>query len=279
MLSGGHADQLPKGFAMKPLATFGAGLCLSLAALSWADQPSAVAVDGLRKSEKPVPQQFDPKMLQDRLRRYLNSPANTRRAEAARVVDLNRVTVEIEGADAKLSNAGLQIHYELQPGVADSANVEALVKAMVLEFLKQNVLDKSKRYELHDRNEGLSRPVGELFSALGYSSNGPAAWTPESSYDVAYACYIRGLYADAIVIADRGLALRNDARLQLIKGVCQLHLGHRSQTEASAAAYRAAVQHELTVGLAAALERVNDPLSVQFRGMNSLSRRTDRSAP
>jgi len=265
--------KLPKGFVVRRIVAIGACVCLSLVSPSWADRPDATGLDGSKKSERPLPLQADSGMFQDRLRHFLNSPSNTHRAEAARVVDLNRITVEIEGAVANLSNAGLRIHYELQPGATDSANVEVLVKAMVLEFLKQNVLDKSKRYELHDRSEGLSRPVGELFSALGYSPNGPDAWTPELSFDVAYACYIRGLHADAIVVADRGLALRDDARLQLIKGVCQLHLGRRSQAESSAAAYRAAAEKGMTVGLGAALERVNDSLSVQFRGIAPLSRR------
>ena len=263
---------------MKRIAAVSACLCLSLVSPSWADQPNSTAFDGTKKSEKPQVSQSDPQAFQNRLRLFLNSPSNPRRTEAARVVDLNRITVEVEGSAANLSNAGLRIHYELQPGAADSVDVEALVKGMVLEFLKQNVLDKSKRYELHDRSEGLSRSVGDLFSALGYSPNGPDAWTPELSYDVAYACYIRGLYADAIVTADRGLALRNDARLRLIKGVCQLHLGQRSQAESSAAAYRAAVEQGMTVGLGVALERVNDSLSVQFRGIGPLSRRTNRTA-
>jgi hypothetical protein len=265
-------NHLLKGFTMTRLAAIAASLTLSLLSPSWAAQPTATGTGGPKSSEKPSTLQPDPKTLQERLRLFLNSPANLRRTEAARVVDLNRITFEIERPAANLSNAGLQIHYELQPGTADSADVENLVKGMVLEFLKQNVLDKGKRYELHDRSEGLSRPVGELFSALGYSPNGSDAWTPELSFDVAYACYIRGLYADAIAVADRGVALRNDARLQLVKGVCQLHLGHRSQAESSAAAFRAAVEQRMTIGLETALERVNDSLSAQFRGMAPMSR-------
>jgi hypothetical protein len=268
-----RCNLLPKGVAVKRLATISACLCLSLVSPSWADQPNVSGVGDSKKSDKPLLLQPDPKTFQDRLRHFLNSASNTRRTEAARVVDLNRITVEIEGSAANLSNAGLRIHYELQPGAADSADVDVLVKAMVLEFLKQNVLDKGKRYELRDRSDGFSRPVDELFSALGYSPSGPDAWTPESSFDVAYACYIRGLHADAIVVADRGLALRNDARLQLIKGVCQLHLGQRSQAESTAAAFHAAVEQGMTAGLGQALERVNDPSSVQFRGIAPVSRR------
>lgn len=88
--------------------------------------------------------------------------------------------------------------------------------------------------------------------------------TPDTTYDLAYACFIRGMFSDAIVFAERGLALRGDARLYLIKGVSQLHLDRCAEAEVTAEQYLSAIQNRNLIGLAYARERVNGPMRVRF---------------
>jgi hypothetical protein len=107
-------------------------------------------------------------------------------------------------------------------------------------------------------------PAEQLFVILGYIPSHCVAITPETSFDIAYACYIRGLYSDAAIFAQHGTTMRNDARLQLLKGVCLLHLGDCAKAEATAADYRAAVALQQNYGLGVARERVNDPMRVRF---------------
>jgi len=111
---------------------------------------------------------------------------------------------------------------------------------------------------------GLSMSANRLFGRLG---NYPAYCVPmtsDTTYDLAFACFIRGMYSDAIVLANHGLKLRDDARLELIKGVSQLHVGECALAEATAEKYLNAIDAKNTVGLAVARERVNGPMRVRF---------------
>ncbi|HXY33430.1 MAG TPA: hypothetical protein VEI07_04335 [Planctomycetaceae bacterium] len=292
--------------------------------------------------------------------------------------------MRIDDRSGDLSNAQVHIAYETQPGVVDSPLLKDLVKSMLLDFLRQTILDRGKQYELRDPAPGskstqaqpanrsgevpivktavaptpiillpvngveervkkasapgkrtspvavnqppkgnqlspatgmahtpvspptaalpirrpsttsvakisppilqpqappsravntafpglagLSRTPETLFAELGFFPRSIGDLSPESSFDIAYACYTRGLYRDAVVMADHGLALRNDARLEFIKGVCQLHLGQPNPTS-TAKAYFAALAAGKTYGLALALERINDPMSVRFQAI------------
>ena len=111
--------------------------------------------------------------------------------------------------------------------------------------------------------KGLSSPAVEVVSGY-FPGEGSISLSAEDSFDVAYACYIRGLYEDAVVLADRGLAKQKDARLLLVKGVCQLHLDRGAEAERTAAAYRSAIAKGQNVGLAIAQERINDGMSSRF---------------
>jgi hypothetical protein len=88
--------------------------------------------------------------------------------------------------------------------------------------------------------------------------------TSDTTYDLAFACFIRGMYNDAIAFADHGLKLRDDARLELIKGVSQLHVGQCPAAEVTAEKYLNAIDNKNTIGLAVARERVNGPMRVRF---------------
>jgi hypothetical protein len=115
-----------------------------------------------------------------------------------------------------------------------------------------------------ERPGRLSEPADQLFSELGFIPAHSVPLTPQTSFDIAYACYARELFADAIVLANHGLKMSDDARLHLIKGDCQLYLGYGRDAERTAADFRAAVAANQTFGLAAARERVNDPMRVRF---------------
>jgi hypothetical protein len=56
----------------------------------------------------------------------------------------------------------------------------------------------------------------------------------------------------------------NDARLHLIKGVCELHRGLGPTAEQTATDFRNAMAGNQTFGIAAARERINDPWAVRF---------------
>jgi hypothetical protein len=112
--------------------------------------------------------------------------------------------------------------------------------------------------------EGLTQDADELFEDLGYVPSHCVPLTPESCFDIAYKCYIRGRYRDALVFTTRGLTMRNDARLQLMKGVCELQLGKCETAESTAAAYRNALLQQQLFGLHVARERVNDAMRVRF---------------
>jgi hypothetical protein len=111
---------------------------------------------------------------------------------------------------------------------------------------------------------GLSEPIEHLLTDCGYQSGKTVPLTPLTTFDLAYKCYADGRYADAIIFASHGLRMCNDARLHLIKGVCELHRGLGPTAERTAADFRKAVAEQQTFGLDAASERVNDPWAVRF---------------
>jgi hypothetical protein len=107
-------------------------------------------------------------------------------------------------------------------------------------------------------------PAESLFAHLGYYPAHCVPMTSDTTYDLAYACFIRGLYDDAIAFANHGLTLRDDARLHLIKGVCLMHVGRCVEAEATVEQYLNAVDNKNVIGLAIARERVNGPMRVRF---------------
>jgi hypothetical protein len=111
---------------------------------------------------------------------------------------------------------------------------------------------------------GLSQPIEYLFSDLGYESGKTVPLTPHTTFDIAYKCYANGLYSDAIIFASHGLRMCNDARLHLIKGVCELHQGLGNVAELTATDYRNAIAAQQTFGLDVAHERINDSMAVRF---------------
>jgi hypothetical protein len=111
---------------------------------------------------------------------------------------------------------------------------------------------------------GLSGPAEELFFGLGQIPPRCVPLTAWTSYDLAYACYVRGFYPDALVLCKHGLTLCNDARLHLLKGVVELYLGDCTAAEVTAADYRGALLAQNFYGLAVARERVNDMMRARF---------------
>jgi hypothetical protein len=111
---------------------------------------------------------------------------------------------------------------------------------------------------------GLSAPINDLLSDLGYQSGKTFPLTPSTSYDLAYECYANGYYADAILFASHGLRMCNDARLHLIKGVCELRRGQTSVAEQTAGEFRNSLGAQQVYGMEAARERINDPWAVRF---------------
>ncbi len=112
---------------------------------------------------------------------------------------------------------------------------------------------------------GLSMPAETLFSRFGYIPSNCVPMTSDTTYDVAFACFIRGMYGDAIAFADRGLAIREDARLYLLKGVSQMNAGLCFEAEATAEKYLQLLRLNRNLyGLAASRERVNGPMRVRF---------------
>jgi hypothetical protein len=111
---------------------------------------------------------------------------------------------------------------------------------------------------------GLSEPIENLLSDLGYESGKTFPLTPRTTFDLAYLCYADGRYADAIVFASHGLRMCNDARLHLIKGVCELHRGLGTAAELTATEFRNAVTGQQVFGLDGAHERINDAWAVRF---------------
>ena len=115
--------------------------------------------------------------------------------------------------------------------------------------------------------EGLSMPTRELFELLGYGPDPCVPLTPQTSFDIAYKCYLRGLNADAIVFARHGLTMCNDARLYLLEGVCELRLGRCAEAEKTATHFRSAMADRQFFGMESARERVNGPMRVRFEDM------------
>jgi hypothetical protein len=111
---------------------------------------------------------------------------------------------------------------------------------------------------------GLSMPAEDLFLDLGYDPVICIPLTPTTSFDIAYKCYARGLYSDAIAFARHGLTMCNDARLYLLKGDCELHLGRGADAERTASDFRAALAQQQLFGIEAARERINDAMAVRF---------------
>jgi hypothetical protein len=111
---------------------------------------------------------------------------------------------------------------------------------------------------------GLSMPAEDLFLDLGYDPVTCIPLTPTTSYDIAFKCYVRGMYSDAILFARHGLSMCNDARLHLLKGDCELHLGRGADVEKTASDFRAALAQEQLFGIESARERINDAMAVRF---------------
>jgi hypothetical protein len=110
---------------------------------------------------------------------------------------------------------------------------------------------------------GLSMPADRLIARLGYFPVNCVPMTPDTTYDLGFACYIRGMYDDAIAFANHGLTLRDDARLHLLKAVCQMSVGRCVEAEETVDKYLNAVASTNTVGLAVARERINGPMRVR----------------
>ena len=111
---------------------------------------------------------------------------------------------------------------------------------------------------------GLSQPIEHLLEDLGYQAGKTVPLTPHTCFDLAYLCYADGRYADAIVFASHGLTLCNDARLHLIKGVCQLHQGMGHAAQRTATDFQNAIAGQQVFGIDAARERINDAWAVRF---------------
>jgi hypothetical protein len=111
---------------------------------------------------------------------------------------------------------------------------------------------------------GLSEPIQHLLTDLGCQSGKTFPLTPHTTFDLAYKCYADGRYADAIVFASHGLRMCNDARLHLIKGVCELHRGLGTTAELTATDFRNAMAANQIFGIDAARERINDAWAVRF---------------
>jgi hypothetical protein len=110
----------------------------------------------------------------------------------------------------------------------------------------------------------LSLPAPELFETLGIEPVNVVPLTPTTIFDIAYKCYLHEMYSDAIVFARHGLMMCNDARLHLLKGVCELHLGRSAEAERTAAEFRNSLNQQQVFGMEAAVERINEPLRVRF---------------
>ena len=111
---------------------------------------------------------------------------------------------------------------------------------------------------------GLSMPAEDLFLDLGFDPVTCIPLTPRTSYDIAYKCYARGLYVDAIAFARHGLTMCDDARLHLLKGDCELHLGRCADAEKTASDFRQALAQQQLYGIESAQERINDAMAVRF---------------
>jgi hypothetical protein len=111
---------------------------------------------------------------------------------------------------------------------------------------------------------GLSMSLEELCRRLGYFPAHCQPMTSDTTYDLAFACFIRGMYGDAIALANHGLKIRPDARLLLLRGVCEMHVGRCAEAEATAGEYLNAVSANNVIGLLAARERINGPMRVRF---------------
>jgi hypothetical protein len=111
---------------------------------------------------------------------------------------------------------------------------------------------------------GLSMPPEDLYRILNYDPVTAVPLTPQSCFDIAYQCYLQEYYSDAIVFARHGLTMCNDARMHLLKGVCELHLGRGADAERTASEFRNALTQQQFFGMEAAHERINEPLSVRF---------------
>jgi hypothetical protein len=111
---------------------------------------------------------------------------------------------------------------------------------------------------------GLSERIDYLLSDLGFQAGKTFPLTPQTTFDLAYLCYADGRYADAMVFASHGLRMCNDARLHLIKGVCELHRGMGTAAELSAVEFRNAIAAQQVFGIDTARERINDAWAVRF---------------
>src|ERR1700722_2628821 len=99
---------------------------------------------------------------------------------------------------------------------------------------------------------GLSMPASDLFETLGIEPVHVVPLTPTTTFDIAFKCYRQELYSDAVVFARHGLTMCNDARLLLLKGVCELHLRRGPEAERTAAELRNAVNQQQVFGMEAA---------------------------
>jgi hypothetical protein len=122
----------------------------------------------------------------------------------------------------------------------------------------------SKAQSVFSYPSGLSMSAECLFCQLGQYPAGGVPMTSTTTYDLAYACFIRGLYSDAVQFANRGISIRPDARLYLIRGVSEMHLCRYSEAEATVGQYLSAVDRRDTMGLEYARERISGPMRVRF---------------
>jgi|GEM_PF-4983587 len=116
--------------------------------------------------------------------------------------------------------------------------------------------------------KGLETPGSVLIPRLGFGPAHCFPLTPTTCFDAGYKCYSLGWYADALAFADEGLTMSNNARLYLLKAVCEMHLGHCDDAVNAMANYRLSeVIPSEAVGLYSAQERINEPMRLRLEAL------------
>lgn len=153
------------------------------------------------------------------------------------------------------------------PDASAAARSRAVPDGLPAETLKDS-LPKPAGVPRFGLPKGLETTGRVLIPKLGFGPAHCFPLTPTTCFDAGYKCYSLGWNADALAFADEGLTMSNNARLYLLKAVCEMHLGHCDDAANAMASYRLAeVIPSEAVGLYAAQERINEPMRLRLEAL------------
>ncbi|QDT36726.1 outer membrane protein assembly factor BamD [Stratiformator vulcanicus] len=119
--------------------------------------------------------------------------------------------------------------------------------------------------------DGMATPIDSLLCRTGQGAVKCFVFSPRNCFDLAAACYRRGLYQDAIALLDRALQYGPNAGYFYLRGMAEMQIGECDAAGESAQGVAQSLRAGNIGGLDRIGERFNGPVAIQMRALIELS--------